>query len=134
MYFLSAIYSSCLICFDGLTSSKVFDSFNFFALASVVCAFFDGFLKSDLNTFVSLMFFVYFGLGVLSLFVTCTAEQEIKKEKQKILEQYNMGQLAPPTTSNLTEQPMIGSSAYDELPKFPMNLQAVKVDDENLNP
>jgi len=83
---------------------------------------------------VSLMFFVYFGLGALSMFVTCSAEQEIKKEKQRILNQFNTGQITSPTTSNFTEQPILGYSGHDDLPKFSMNLQAVKIENDYLKP
>ena len=134
MYFFTAIYSSCLLCIDGSNSSNIFDSFNFFALVSVICAFFDGYMKFSLNPIVSLMFFVYFGLGALCLFVTCTAEQEIKKEKQRILKQFNTGQISSPTTSNCTDQPMLDYSGHDDLPKFSMNLQAVKIENDYLKP
>ncbi|CAG9812111.1 unnamed protein product [Chironomus riparius] len=128
MYFLAAIYSSCLLCLDGLRASKVFDSYNFFTIVSVICALFDGFMKISLNPIVSLMFFVYCGLGALSLVVTWTAENELKKEKQAILNQFNTGQLVS-QSGNSPEHQMLSSIGQDEMPKFSMNLEAVKVED-----
>ena len=124
MYFLSAIYSSCLLCLQNLEASKVFDSYNFFTIAAVVCAFIDGLLKYSLHPLASLFFFVYFGLGALSLIITLTAESDLKKEKQIILEMFNNGQL---TTS--ADQQMLNNIDSDEMPKFQVSLQAVRVED-----
>ncbi|XP_070505872.1 uncharacterized protein [Chironomus tepperi] len=84
IYFYSTLLNIRLVKIDKTKDKKKFYViYNIFAFLALTCAFIDGCLKIFMfNFIVSFAFFIYFIFGSLTLCITCTANEDLRRERE----------------------------------------------------
>ncbi|CAG9812112.1 unnamed protein product [Chironomus riparius] len=84
IYFYTTLLNIRLVRIDKTKDKKHFYIiYNIFAFLALTSAFIDGCLKIFMfNFFISFAFFMYFIFGSLTLCITCTANEDLRRERE----------------------------------------------------